>query len=134
VTNSNAPGPTVLELGTPIRVTDQTFEDEVIRSALPVVVDFYADWSIPCRRAEPAIVDLSSRLAGRVRFARANIDDSARVASSYGIHAVPTYLFVAAGQERGREVGPLSAVELRATLRRHFPGRAPPSGGTPASR
>jgi thioredoxin len=120
----------------PIAVTDQTFEAEVIRSTLPVVVDFYADWSIPCRAGQPAFADASLRLAGRIKFATVNIDDAVHVARSYGIRAVPTFLFLRDGQERGREVGPLSAPELGRVVRRHFPGRARarPSGGRPASR
>lgn len=124
----------MLELGEPIRVTDQTFEAEVLRSPLPVVVDFYADWSVPCRVTEPVFVDLSNRLTGRVKFAKVNIDDAARVTNSYGIHAIPTYLFLDRGQEKGREVGPLGAVELRATLKRIFAGLPSVSGGTLASR
>jgi len=118
----------------PVQVTDQTFEWEVLRSPLPVVVDFYAEWSVPCRATQPVLADLSARLAGRIKFAAANIDDAAHVARSYGIHAVPTYLFLDSGQERGREVGPLDGVEFRAILRRHFARRSPVSGGTPASR
>jgi thioredoxin 1 len=123
----------LLELTGPVPVTDQTFEVEVIRSPLPVVVDFYAEWSIPCRLTQPVLVDLSNRLVGRVKFATANIDESTRVTRSYGIHAVPTYLFVDSGQEKGREVGPLGAVEFRGMLRRYFAKRAPVSGGTPAT-
>ena len=126
-------GAELLELTGPVQVSDQTFEVEVIRSPLPVVVDFYADWSVPCRLTQPLFVDLSNRLAGRVKFATANIDDSARVTRSYGIHAVPTYLFLDSGQEKGREVGPLGAVEFRSLLRRTFARRAPVSGGTPAT-
>ena len=124
----------MLELTEPVRVTDQTFEVEVIRSPLPVVVDFYADWSVPCRLHEVVFDDLSTRLAGRIKFAKVNIDDAAAVTRSYGIHAVPTYLFVEAGQEKGRQVGPLAALEFRATVNRYFPRRTTVSGGTPATR
>jgi len=134
VTNSNRREPTLLELTEPVRVTDQTFEVEVIRSPLPVVVDFYADWSVPCRITQPVFVELSNRLAGRVKFAKVNIDDAAAVTRSYGIHAIPTYLFVEAGQEKGREVGPLESVAFRATLKWYFAARPPVSGGTPATR
>ncbi len=124
----------MLELTEPVRVTDQTFESEVIHSPIPVVVDFYADWSVPCRLTEPIFVALSNRLAGRVKFAKVNIDDAAGVTRSYGIHAVPTYLFLQAGQEKGREVGPLESVAFRATLKRCFAARPPVSGGRPATR
>ena len=118
----------------PILVTDATFEAEVIRSPLPVVVDFFAEWSVPSRTTEPLMRELSARLAGRVKFAKVNVDESSAVARSYGIHAIPTYLFVHAGQEKGREVGPVGPVEFRSILRRHFsvvdrPAPARPTGG-----
>jgi thioredoxin 1 len=116
-----------------VRVTDETFEVEVIRSPLPVVVDFYADWCVPCRVTEPVFVDLASRLSGRIKFAKVNIDEAAHVTRSYGIHSIPTYLFVQSGQEKGREVGPVDPVEFRSILRRYFADLRRPSGGTPAS-
>ena len=116
----------------PVRVTDETFEREVIRSALPVVVDFYADWCAPCRVAEPLLRDLSAQLAGRVKFTMVNVDEAARVTRSYGIHSIPTYVFVQSGQEKGREVGAVDALVFRQILRKYFP-RAAVSGGTRAS-
>jgi thioredoxin 1 len=119
----------------PVMVNDASFELEVIRSPLPVVVDFYADWCAPCRVTEPMVRELSARLAGRVKFATVNVDEAAVVTRSYGIHSIPTFVFVESGQERGREVGPVGPVEFRSILKRVFsaPPRRP-SGGTPASR
>ncbi|MGI0071814.1 MAG: thioredoxin family protein [Thermoplasmata archaeon] len=110
----------VVEIAGPVCVNDETFELEVIRSPLPVVVDFYADWCAPCRVTEPVFRDLSGRLAGRVKFAKVNVDEASVVTRSYGIHSIPTYLFVRRGRERGREVGPVDPVDFRAILRRHF--------------
>jgi thioredoxin 1 len=123
----------LVERAAVVRVDDATFEAEVIRSPMPVVVDFYADWCAPCRVAEPVLLEMSARLAGRIKFARVNVDEATVVARSYGIHSIPTYLFLASGTERGREVGPLDPVALRATLRRYFPTRET-SDGTPATR
>ncbi|MCI4372161.1 MAG: thioredoxin domain-containing protein [Thermoplasmata archaeon] len=118
----------------PVQVTDATFESEVIRSPLPVVVDFYADWCVPCRVNEPEFVDLAIRLAGRIKFAKVNIDDAAGITRSYGIHSIPTYVFVESGQEKGREVGPVNPAEFRSILRRHFAETVRPSAGTLATR
>lgn len=107
----------------PVRVTDATFDAEVVRSPVPVVVDFYADWCAPCRVTEPVIRDLSEKMAGRIKFTKVNVDEASSVARSYGIHAIPTFLFVEDGHERGRAVGPIGPVEFRAMLRRHFPRR-----------
>lgn len=101
-------------------VTDETFEQEVIRSTLPVVVDFYADWCAPCRSAEPVLEELSQSLAGRIKFAKVNVDDSDVVTRSFGIHSIPTYLFVERGREKGREIGAVGPTEFRTILKRYF--------------
>ncbi|MCI4357526.1 MAG: thioredoxin [Thermoplasmata archaeon] len=103
-----------------ILVTDETFEHEVIRSALPVVVDFYADWCAPCKTVEPVLVELSESLTGKIKFTKINVDDSDRVTRSFGIHSIPTYLFLDHGREKGREVGPVGPTEFRSILKRHF--------------
>jgi thioredoxin 1 len=110
-----------IELSTMVLVSDETFEAEVIRSDLPVVVDFYADWCAPCRSAEPVLEELSESLAGRVKFAKVNVDDCDAVTRSYGIHSIPTYVFVERGREKGRQIGALGAApEFRSTLKRYF--------------
>jgi thioredoxin 1 len=124
----------VADRAAPVRVNDETFEAEVIRSPIPVVVDFYADWSAPCRATEPVFRDLSERLAGRIKFATVNVDEASLVTRSYGIHSIPTYVFLRQGHETGREVGPVDPVQFRAILRRHFAAAdARPSGGRPAT-
>lgn len=107
---------------TVLLVTDETFESEVMRSALPVVVDFYADWCGPCRTVEPVLAELSKTLTGKVKFTRVNVDDSDRTTRSFGVHSIPTYVFVEQGREKGREVGPVGGpAEFRTILKRHFP-------------
>ena len=99
------------------------------------MVDFYADWCLPCRATAPLVRDLSERLAGRVKFATVDVDEATIVTRSYGIHSIPTYVFVEAGHERGREVGPVDPVEFRQILRRLFAGATgSPSAGRRASR
>ena len=109
-----------MENATLILVNDETFDEEVIHSPLPVVVDFYADWCGPCRTAEPVLKDLSVSLAGRIKFTKVDVGEADRVTRSYGIHSIPTYLFVADGRERGREVGPVTPTEFRTILRKYF--------------
>lgn len=109
-----------MEAGGLVVVTDDTFDVEVIRSPLPVVVDFYADWCAPCRVAEPVLRDLSQKLAGRIKFAKMNVDESETVPRSFGIHSIPTYVFVDQGREKGREIGVVGPTEFRTVLRRYF--------------
>ena len=109
------------EISSMILVTDETFEQEVIRSSLPVVVDFFADWCGPCRTAEPVLEELSSTLTGRVKFTKVNVDESDAITRSFGIHSIPTYLFLESGREKGREIGALGGpTEFRSVLKRYF--------------
>ena len=116
----------------PRRVTDATFELEVVRSLLPVVVDFYADWCGPFRTTEPTVEELAEKLSGRVKFATVDVGEAAGVTRSYGIQALPTFLFVEEGEEKARAVGPIDPVTFRRILARHFALAAwAPSGGRP---
>lgn len=117
-----------------VPVDDASFEAEVIRSRLPVVVDFYAEWCAPCLIVQPTLRELSYKLSGRVKFTKVNVDEAEVVTRSFGIQSIPTYVFVASGSEKGREVGPVDPVAFRAILRRYFPRESTASGGTPASR
>jgi thioredoxin 1 len=101
-------------------VTEETFEKEVLHSPVPVVVDFYADWCGPCRTAEPILRQISGSLAGRVKFIKVNVDESNNISRSFGIHSIPTYLFVNDGREKGREIGAIEATEFRTILKRYF--------------
>ncbi|MCW6167892.1 MAG: thioredoxin domain-containing protein [Thermoplasmatales archaeon] len=101
-------------------VTDDNFEREVIHSRLPVVVDFTAEWCAPCRITEPILKELSQKLDGRVKFAKVEVDSADRTTRAYGIHSIPTYLFVVEGKEKGREIGPVEPAEFRSILKRYF--------------
>ncbi len=107
-------------MGEVLLVTDETFDSEVIHCPLPVVVDFYADWCVPCRAVEPVLEELSHRLVGRVKFTKVNVNDSSTIVGSFGIHSIPTYLFLAEGREKGREVGIVGPREFRTILQRYF--------------
>ena len=103
----------------PIRATDATFESEVVRSPVPVVVDFYAEWCGPYREYIPLLRELAATLAGRARFVDVNIDEASSVTRSYGIHTLPTFLFVNSGRERARAVGAIEPAAFRAMVARH---------------
>lgn len=124
-------------MGGVVVVTDATFGREVIDSPLPVVVSFTAEWCAPCRITDPIFNELSRKLDGRVKFARVDVYEAGAVTRTYGIHSIPTYLFVQAGQEKGREIGPVEPVEFRSILKRYFdfvePRTPRTSAGKPAS-
>ena len=124
-------------MGGVVHVNDDTYRQEVIDSPLPVVVNFTADWCAPCRITEPIMHELSWKLDGRIKFAQVDVDEAGAVTRTYGIHSIPTYLFVQQGQEKGREIGPVEPIEFRTVLKRYFdfvePRASRASGGRPAS-
>lgn len=96
----------------PFAVTDATFAAEVERSTLPVVVDLWAPWCGPCRIIAPMLDELAVEMAGRVRFAKLNVDDNPATASRFGVQGIPTLLVMRNGREIDRIVGVAPKAEL----------------------
>jgi len=94
----------------------ETFENEVVRSSIPVLVDFYATWCMPCRMLAPVIDKLAGELDGKVKVFKVNVDEDVGLAASYGIHAVPTLLLFAGGKVRERIEGLVAPKVLREKL------------------
>lgn len=94
-------------------VTDADFESEVLKSELPVVVDFWAEWCAPCRAIAPIVKELAGEYEGRVRIVKMNIDDNPVAPGRYGVRAIPTLLAFQGGQvvEQLQGVRPKSALE-----------------------
>jgi thioredoxin 2 len=89
----------------PVTVTDATFSAEVERSPLPVVLDMWAPWCGPCRMITPVIDELATEMAGRLRFAKLNVDENPATASRFNVRSIPTILVLKGGQEVDRIVG-----------------------------
>ena len=79
-------------------VTDATFEDEVLKSDKPVLVDFWAEWCAPCRRIAPIVKELAEQYGEQVKVVKLNIDESAQTPGTYGIRSIPTVLAFQDGQ------------------------------------
>jgi thioredoxin 1 len=86
-------------------VTDQTFEDEVLQSDQPVVVDFWAPWCGPCRAIAPILDQMATEHADRVKFVKLNVDDNPQVASRYNVLSIPTVMLFAGGDAQDSVVG-----------------------------
>ena len=87
------------------KVTDANFEDEVLKSELPVLVDFFAEWCGPCRSLGPIIDELSADYDGKMKFVQLDIDESRQTPSQYGIMAVPTLILFKGGQVADKITG-----------------------------
>ena len=104
--------------GKPVKVTDATFAAEVDRWPVPVVVDLWAPWCGPCRILEPVIEELATEMAGRVRFAKLNVDENPATASRFTVQSIPTLLVIRGGREIDRMVGVLPKSEIVRRLER----------------
>jgi thioredoxin 1 len=82
------------------QLTDETFEQEVLRSEQPVVVDFWAPWCGPCRMIAPIMSDLAEEHGERVKFTKLNVDENPQVASRYNILSIPTVVLFEGGEPR----------------------------------
>ena len=86
-------------------VTDQEFEQEVIKSALPVLVDLWAPWCGPCRIVAPVVDKLAEKYDGRFKFYRLNVDENPRTAGKYRVMSIPTLMFFKNGEAVDTVVG-----------------------------
>lgn len=96
-----------------IRITDSTFDGEVLASPIPLLIDFWASWCPPCKMVEPAVEALAREYAGRVKVAKLNVDQNPIQAARYEVSGLPTFVLFNSGDVLARRIGAQSKGQLR---------------------
>ncbi len=99
-----------------IELTDATFEQDVLKSALPVLVDYWAEWCGPCKMIAPLLDEVAVEYAGKVTVAKLNIDQNSATPPKYGIRGIPTLMLFKNGEVAATKVGALSKTQIAAFL------------------
>jgi thioredoxin 1 len=97
----------------PVEVTDAVFDDQVIKSDQPVLVDFWAPWCAPCRMVSPIVEEIAGSMKGTIRVCKMNVDENPATAQSYEIRAIPTLMLFKTGHVAARIVGVRPKEEIK---------------------
>ena len=99
-----------------VYVTDDTFEQEVLQSELPVLVDYWAEWCGPCKMIAPLLDEIVADYAGKLKIAKLNIDENSATPPNFGIRGIPTLMIFKDGDVEATKVGALSKSQLTAFI------------------
>jgi len=99
--------------GATTKISDQSFEKDVLKSGQPVLVDFWAEWCGPCKMIAPALEEMAGSLAGKLTVAKMNIDENPQTPKKYGVRGIPTLMLFKDGQVAATKVGALPKNKLR---------------------
>lgn len=100
-----------------VKITTTNFEQEVLQSQIPVLLDFWADWCGPCRMAAPIIDEIASETAGKVKIGKVNVDTDIELAQRYRIASIPTFLVFKNGEPAEKAIGLQSKEDLMNLLK-----------------
>jgi len=99
-----------------LAITDDSFENEVVGSKVPVLVDFWAQWSGPCKAIAPILEDLAQKYDGKVKIAKLDVDHNPATPPKFGVRGIPTLILFKDGQVKATQVGLLSKTDLMAFI------------------
>lgn len=96
----------------PIAITKDNFDNEIVNSKLPVILDVYATWCGPCLQMAPIFHELEKELGQKYTFAQLNVDETREIAINYGVTSIPTFIFIKNNEVLGKETGYMSKDDL----------------------
>ncbi len=99
-----------------VHVTDDSFEEEVLKSAEPVLVDYWAEWCGPCKMIAPVLEEIAGEYAGRIKVVKLNIDENPGIPPRYNIRGIPTLMLFCGGEVEATKVGAVSKTQLTAFI------------------
>ena len=99
-----------------VHISDESFEEEVLQSERPVLIDYWAEWCGPCKMIAPVLDEIATEYSDRLKVVKLNIDDNPQTPPKYGIRGIPTLMVYKAGQVEATKVGAVSKAQLTAFL------------------
>lgn len=103
-----------------MEISDSTFEDEVLKATVPVLVDFWAPWCGPCKAVAPVIEEISKEYEGQLKVVKCNVDDNPATPSSYSIRAIPTLMLFKGGEKVETIVGMVEKSKLEQAIKNNL--------------
>ena len=100
-----------------VTITSDNFEQEVLKSDLPVLVDFWAEWCVPCRMVAPVVQEIAEEYSGKLKVAKVNVDEVSEIAGQYQIISIPTIMVFKGGEVVNKQVGAGSKQAMEALFR-----------------